>query len=60
MASTGGRRGTRRDWIHHVAVHRRLAFGAGPSLLSAKTDVVLGSTLAGLIGWLSLRRIREQ
>lgn len=34
-----------------------LAFDAGSSLLSAKAGIVLGSTMAGLIGWLLLRNI---
>lgn len=37
-----------------------LAFASGPSLMSAKVGILTASTAAGIIGWLFLKRIRQE
>lgn len=37
-----------------------LAFTHGPSLMSAKVGILVASTTAGTIGWLFLKRIRQE
>ncbi len=37
-----------------------LAFAHGPPLTAAKAGIVIGSTIAGLLGWLLLKRLPEQ
>ena len=34
-----------------------LAFPSEPSLIAAKEGILIASTMAGLIGWLCLRRV---
>jgi NhaA family Na+:H+ antiporter len=37
-----------------------LAFPSGPSLMAAKEGILIASTIAGLIGWLLLKRIHTK